>query len=66
MKKKSKKENVMNRIWNSLWFVKIYKNLTRDKTKCPICQKNQRDNENPESMCFDCLYKKLKKSSKRL
>lgn len=42
------------------WICRLFRWITRDKTLCPICNKNPNDAE--FKMCFNCYYKMLRKS----
>lgn len=61
MKSKTK----LKQIVNSLWFIRLWKHISRDKTLCPICQRNPIDKENPDSSCFNCYFKTLHKTTYR-
>lgn len=59
MKNKTK----IKQIIDSFWFVRMVKSIFSDRSKCPVCQINPRDKENPNSMCFNCFYKSLGKTT---
>lgn len=59
--KKKQMSEIANEVYYSLWFVKAYMYITKERKLCPVCKTNPKDKENPNSICFHCYYKQLTK-----
>lgn len=51
-----RKQNIFIKALNNMWFMKLWRELVRDKSKCKVCKKNPADSEY-DGKCFDCVYK---------
>jgi len=58
---KTKTKKLLLKLLQAFWIYKLYRWITRDKSRCKLCNKNPADSDYG-GLCFLCYFKLLRKT----